>query len=142
MTRFALDDATLARLRNAAESAAAVGAADDPIVLTDHRGRPLFTLTAPPPAESSPPPVLVPADALNPPSENDPSGLLGLEKFLRGLPEDPYAEFEMGISSADGVRAAREAIERGDPPRTATQIIAELEAAEAKSGADGRGRSA
>ena len=50
------------------------------------------------------------------------------EAHLRGLPVDPYAEF--GFDSADAVRAMREGLERGDPPRTGMQIIRELEAGE------------
>ena len=140
MPTYALDDATLDRLRAAASAFAENG--DGTVVLTDERGRPAFTLAAAPPAEMSAETTdeaAAGADA-DGEADPDPTGFLALERYLRGLPEDPYAEFQLDESSADIVRDIRVSMERKGPrrERTASQIIAELEARERASG-DGAG---
>ena len=124
MPTFALDDATLDRLRDAA-LAAGGGAAGGPVVLTDRRGRPAFTLAGPPDVGGSTVEDAPGGTGRSDPSD-DPTGFLTLERHLRGLPADPYAEFGLGVSSADMVRDIRLSMERGESSggRTATQIIA------------------
>ena len=139
MPTHALDEALLDRLRTITSAAAGP---DGSVVLTDPAGRPVFTLAGPPPREAPAEPAddAAAGAAADREANPDPTGFRELERYLRNLPEDPYAEFQLDESSADIVRDIRVSMERGGPrrERTASQIIAELEARERASG-DGTG---